>query len=337
MNNIKDHIEACNRPRGRLISIVLPVFNEQESLPHVLDELFGFLGETLKEYLFEVTFIDDASTDDSVSIILAKAEAAPQNVRVSVCCLAKNSGGHVAITAGLNMARGDFTVVMASDGQDPASLVGDLLSCWVEEHDIVLAAREVNMGQGKGGRILSGLAWRVMSWSTQIEAPKRGCDVLGLDRKALDAFNRMDERNTTFIFRILSLGFRRKEVVYVKREREKGRSNWNVWSKMYIFLDAITGYSSRPLRLITGLGMLTFVLIGLRWISVMYKVYFLGQPSTDLEIILNSMFTSLSVVIILLGAMGDYIWRILEETRKRPLYDICDVKGQIFDSLEGDH
>lgn len=323
----------CRKPNGRLISLILPVYNEVESLPFVFDELYAYIGAEQKDFLFEIMCIDDGSTDESVSVILEHAAKAPANVRVSVSQLSKNSGGHIAITAGLNISRGDFTIVMASDGQDPAPLIGELIERWQNGHNILLAARRVNLDQGRVGQFISLIAWRLMAWSTQINAPRKGCDVLGLDRLALDAFNRMDERNTTFIFRVLSMGFRRDEFEYDKRARTKGQSSWNIWRKLYIFFDAVTGYSSRPLRLITGMGIVVFFLIIFRWLLVLYNVYVLGNIPTDLEVILNSIFSSLSVVIILLGAIGDYIWRILEETRKRPIYDINDVKGRIFDDV----
>lgn len=332
MESVKKYLETLNKPRGKLVSVILPVFNEASILPRVVAEMYNYLA-TCQSYRFEVTFIDDGSSDGSMGVVLVTAGEAPENVRVSVCRLARNSGGHVAITAGLNMARGDFTIVMASDGQDPPQIIGLLIEEWVKGSDIVLAARSQNLDQSRFAQYLSSLAWRIMSWFTQIQAPKRGCDLLGLDRIALDAFNRMDERNTTFIFRILSLGFRRREIVYEKRQRLGGRSNWSFWKKLKIMLDAITGYSSRPLRVITGLGMLIFVMIAIRWMLVVVNVYWLGIPVSDRDVILNSIFTSLSVTIFLLGAIGDYIWRILEETRKRPLYEIQEAKGSVFDEV----
>jgi polyisoprenyl-phosphate glycosyltransferase len=334
MENIRDLFVREKRPRGNLISMVLPVYNESASLPAVMDELFDYLKQAPPQYHFEMTFIDDGSTDASADLIIARAESAPANTRVSVCRLARNSGEHVAIIAGLNLARGDFTVVMSSDGQDPASVIGDLIQGWTEGADVVLAARRVNLDQSPVARWLSRMGWKIMSWSTGLSAPEKGCDFLGIDRRALEAFNRMDERNTTFIFRILSLGFRQKQIEYVKRARLGGRSSWNYGKKIFTLLDVVTGYSSRPLKLITAFGLMFFLLLVFRWAYLVFGIYVLGKTASDLTIVLNAVFTSLSIVILLLGLMGDYIWRILEEARKRPLYEISDVRGNIFFDLK---
>jgi hypothetical protein len=185
--------------------------------------------------------------------------------------------------------------------------------------------------------MFSKLALKVMIWSTGIlTMPESGCDNLGLDRKAVQAFKRMDERNTTFIFRILSLGFPQREIQYIKRARLAGQSKWTFLKKLSIMLDAITGYSNRPLRLVTKIGLFVFALLILRWSIVVVNVYLLHAKATDLTIILNAIFTSLAVVVLLLGVIGDYIWRILDETRKRPLYEISEVEGKIFEDAESD-
>jgi len=242
-----------------------------------------------------------------------------------------NSGSHVAITAGINISRGDLLIIMASDGQDPAEVIGQIIREWEKGGELILASRQDNLGQGAISKALSKCAWKLMNWSTDLKMPENGCDLLGLDQKVVEAFNRMDERNTTFIFRILSLGFKQKEIEYVKRARYAGRSNWTLWKKMSIMVDAMTGFSSRPLKLITNFGLIVFAVLTARWLITIFKVYILGQTATDLSIILNSIFTSLALIILVLGVMGDYIWRILDEARKRPVYEISEVEGKIFD------
>ena len=333
--DIKYLFQAQNRQRGNFISVILPVYNEVLSLPFVLDELYAYLSKHQKEYKFEITFIDDCSTDDSFSKVRELAKNAPENVRVSVARLAKNSGSHVAITAGLNIARGNFIIIMSSDGQDPATVIGDLISEWKQGNDLVLATRSDNLENNRVVNYISNVAWRIMKWSTDIKMPDHGCDLLGMDKKVLGAFNRMDERNTTFIFRILSLGFDQKEIRYVKRARVAGKSKWTFFKKIAILFDAMTGFSNRPLKMITSLGMTIFVILVFRWLVVMFKVYVMGEQPDSQDIILNSIFTSLAVVVLLLGFIGDYIWRILDETRKRPLYEVSKVGGEIFEDDHG--
>ena len=318
--------------KSNIISILLPLYNEEGSICFVLDELFDFIANYGGKYKFEITFVDDYSTDDSVRKILLKSKDSPHNSRVSVVRLSKNSGSHIAITAGLNISRGDLVIIMASDGQDPSFLIGKFIQLWEKGEKLILASREKNLDQSYVSNKISKLAWKLMNWSTKINMPSSGCDVLALDRKVVDSFNSMDERNTTFIFRILSLGYKYIDFSYVKRERYTGKSKWNFFKKMSILLDAITGFSNRPLRLITKLGLSIFFILVLRWLYIFIKVYIFGETPTDLLIIVNTILTSTSVVVLLLGMIGDYIWRILDETRKRPIYEIDVIEGEIFDS-----
>jgi glycosyltransferase involved in cell wall biosynthesis len=323
-----------NHKQGNLVSIVLPLFNEEESLPVVLAEFFGYLSVNLPDYRFEITFVDDCSSDRSYEIITDASSGTPENIKLSVVQLAKNSGSHVAITAGINIARGDFIIIMASDGQDPVSVISELLSEWKAGSDLILASRKDNLDQSGLAKNISRLAWKLMNWSTNIKMPETGCDLLGMDRKVADAFNRMDERNTTFIFRILSLGFKQKEIQYIKRSRVGGTSKWTFLKKLAIMFDAITGFSSRPLRLITKLGLILFFVLMMRWVYVVADIYVFNHEPTDLTIILNTIFSILAILVLIIGMVGDYIWRILDETRKRPLYEIRKSDGKLFDDLK---
>jgi len=329
-DNLSILFNQNNNIKGNLVSIILPLYNEEQSIPFVIEELFEHLNSKLNHYDFEITFIDDCSTDKSFEIIKTYSKISPKNIKVSVIKLTKNSGSHVAITAGLNIVRGDLVVIMASDGQDPASVINNLIEEWEKGHKLILASRKDNLDHGFISKLASKLAWKLMNWSTKLNMPISGCDLLAMDKKVVQSFNRMDERNTTFIFRILSLGYAFKELQYVKRERREGSSKWTFWKKISIIIDAATGFSNRPLKMITNIGLLIFLILVLRWCYVVFKIYILKEEPSELTIILNTVFTSLSINILLLGIIGDYIWRILDETRKRPLYEISEIEGQIF-------
>ena len=331
-NDISSLFEEKRKVNGNLISLILPLFNEEKSLPFVLDEVYSYLSTDQLKYRFEITFIDDCSSDNSFNVVKELSVKSPENVKVSVARLAKNSGSHVAITAGLNIARGNFIIIMASDGQDPASVIGQLITEWEKGFELVLASRFDNLDHNKMAMFFSNMAWKLMNWSTNLNMPDKGCDLLGLDKKVLDAFNRMDERNTTFIFRILSLGYKQKQIDYIKRARVAGNSSWTFFKKLSIIADAMTGFSSRPLKLITNFGLGIFFILILRWVYVVFKIYILKEEPSQVTIILNTIFTSLAVQVLILGFMGDSIWRILDESRKRPIYEISEVDGAIFES-----
>jgi glycosyltransferase involved in cell wall biosynthesis len=331
--DIQSYISKKVDEKGSLISIVLPLYNEQESLPAVLKELTDYLPKFLSEYNFEITFIDDCSKDDSYNIVKKFANSnSCSNVKFTIFQLAKNSGSHIAITAGLNISRGDFTIVMASDGQDPIEIVSQLINEWTNGNDLVLASRLDNLDQHRFSKSTSRLAWKLMSWATKIDIPETGCDLLGMDKIVLNSFNQMNERNTTFIFRIFSLGFKRKEIQYIKRARFGGKSNWTFWKKISIMIDAITGFSNRPLKIITNFGLLVSLILFLRWVFLVANIFILKKQPSELTIILNTIFTGLAIQMVVIGFIGDYIWRILDETRKRPIYSFRKCDGKIFEN-----
>lgn len=312
------------------LTIVLPIYNEIACLPIVLRQLFDYLKSEQFKYKWQLIFVDDCSSDGSFEYLSEKAADAPENVSLAVVQLAKKSGSHVAITAGLNLSNGYFTLVMASDGQDPVEVIGTLVEKWEKGFQIVLASRSENQDHGMPGKIFSAMAWKIMNWATEVRMPDGGCDMLGLDRLALQAFNRLDERNTIFIYQLLALGFKQIIIKYTKKIRIAGKSKWSFYKKFAVMMDAITGYSSKPLRLITRIGFLMSLVLVARWAIVFYRVYVLHQPPRDLDIILNSFFTSLAVHLLILGAVSGYIWRILDETRKRPIYEIGRIGGRVF-------
>jgi len=334
----KSIVEIFNRRQAleaiEQYSIVMPVYNEIECLPAVVDDLYEYLAKVQARHKWQLIFVDDCSTDGSFDYLSARATDLPGNVNLAVVRLAKNSGSHVAITAGLNLSVGRFTIVMASDGQDPVEVIGSLIEKKDQGYQLILASRSDNMDHGIIGKLFSSIAWKIMNWATDVKMPTGGCDMLGLDALVVSAFNRLDERNTTFIYRLLSLGFKQTTVSYTKRARYAGKSKWSIKKKIGIMLDAIAGYSSKPLKLITRLGLFLCLILLIRWGLVFYKVYILHNEPSSIEVLLNTFFSTLAVQLLILGAIGSYIWRILDETRKRPVYEISHVAGEIFTEID---
>ena len=310
---------------NKCISVVIPVYNEDESVLFVLDDLVEVFERFEDLYRFEIVFVDDCSTDSSVEMIQSRVSMLPEDFTVRIVKLCRNSGSHIAISAGLSVAKGDLIVIMASDGQDPAAVINEFVLEWLNGNVLILASRSDNLGQGFLSKLVSRIAWRIMNWCTNLEMPANGCDMLAMDKRVAKSYNSLKERNTTFVFKLLALGFKFKECTYVKRNRFGGKSKWNFYSKLSIMIDAITGFTNRPLRLIAKCGILVFVVMVLRWLIIVYKVYVLGQIPSELSIVLNTVLVVFSIIVLLLAFIGDYVWRILDETRQRPEFEIEEV------------
>ena len=308
-----------------LISIIMPLYNEQESVLFVLNEIKLTITNFLSDFQFEIIFVDDCSTDNSVHLLIDEMNSLLPNMILKIIRLTKNCGSHVAISAGLTVAKGDLVIIMSSDGQDPSEIIVTLVREWELGNRLILASRKQNLEQGIISRNFSRLAWQIMNWSSNLKMPDGGCDLLAMDRRVVNAYNAQSERNTTFIFKVMALGYKFKEISYIKRQRHAGNSKWTFLAKMSIMIDAITGFSNRPLRLIVKIGLVVFFLLILRWASIIYKVYFLGETPTDLTIVLNTILVAFSMIILFLGVIGDYVWRILDETRKRSVFVIDEV------------
>jgi len=302
-----------------MISVVVPVFNEQDTLP----ELYRRLTEVLaSEGDYELVFVDDGSTDRSRGILLALHERDP---RVVVLGLSRNFGHQLALTAGVDHARGSAIIIMDADLQDPPEVLPALLEQWRSGFDVVYGVRERRPGESVFKRGTAWLFYRLMRTLTPLDLPVDTGDFRLLSRRAADALVRLREQHRFVRGMARWVGFRQAAVTYQRDPRFAGRSTYSLARMGALALDAVFSFSKLPLRLATLLGALTaLACLGYAgwavWVKLTADEPLLGWASTIVAILLVG-----SVQLVCLGIIGEYIGRIHDEVRARPLYLVGDL------------
>jgi glycosyltransferase involved in cell wall biosynthesis len=302
--------------RPASLSIVLPVFNEAPGIPALLQRLQALLP-LLPATRTEVIFVDDHSTDESPTLL---RQACVEDARLRFLRLARNSGSHVAILAGLECARGDCAIFMASDLQDPPELMPQLLALWRKGFHVVWAVREGREGVATLEKLLSKAFYSLLNRLAQVALPPEGADFALLDRKVVDALLQSAGAHPSLGGAIATLGFNQTQISYVKEARRFGSSKWNLSKRLKAFADAFVAFSFVPLRLMSYTG-ITVALLGFIYAFAIVIVRLVSRSPIE-------GWTSLMVVILvlggiqmtMLGVLGEYLWRTLEEARRRPLY-----------------
>ncbi|MET9787138.1 glycosyltransferase family 2 protein [Streptomyces canus] len=315
--------------RGRpLISYVLPVYNERDGITAFHTELTAAL-DSRPELDFELVYVNDGSTDGSLELLKGLAE---RDGRVRVVDFARNFGHQLAITAGLDLARGDAVIVMDTDLQDPPKVSLELVDAWREGAEIVHARRRSRQDSAFK-RATAHLYYRVLRSSTDVDIPLDTGDFRLLDRRVADELRRYRERSRFVRGIVASMGYRQTEVAFDRDERFAGETKYPLRKMARLAIDGVTSFSTAPLKMITRLG---FVVLALSLLGILYA---LAMKFFRPEITVSGWTMLMCVVLFLggtqmlsLGVIGAYIGRIYSEAQGRPLYLVREVVGG-----DGDH
>lgn len=301
------------------LSIVIPMFNEEESLPHLAKRLDALVAQLQPKLQVEVWMVDDHSSDKTPDLL---RDLCADNPHYNYLRLAANSGSHVAILAGLKQTVGDCVAFLAADLQDPPELIPRMLEEWRNGAHVVWAVRAEREGISRGDEMTSNLFYRLLNSFSEVKLPPTGADFSLLDRVVADALLASVGANPSLGLDVARLGFNQVEIPYTKAERKYGVSKWNLRKKLNAFADAFVSTSYMPLRLSSYIGLL---------VSGIGFVYALAIIILRmLDIVAVDGWAALMVVVlvfggiqmIMLGVIGEYLWRTLEQSRKRPLYFI---------------
>jgi polyisoprenyl-phosphate glycosyltransferase len=304
------------------LSLIIPVFNEEDILPILAKRLSSF-AERLAPLTTEIILVDDHSSDHSPDLL---KDVCKQDSRFRYARLAKNSGSHVAILAGLAKARGQCAVFLAADLQDPPELIlqmlDQMLDLWRAGNHVVWAVRDEREGVSKFDIFLANIFYRLMNLLGEVDLPPTGTDFALLDRKAINALLQSAGSHPSIGGEIARLGFSTAQISYIKERRAAGTSKWTFKRKLKAFADAFVAFSYAPLRAMSCLGMV-FSLVGFAYAAVVIFVRLHTRTrvqgwSTLIVVILLMG----GVQMMMLGILGEYLWRTLEAARHRPNFFI---------------
>jgi dolichol-phosphate mannosyltransferase len=305
--------------RRPVYSIVAPVFNEEETLPYFYERMIAVMegvGEP-----FELVLVNDGSRDNSYGVM---RDLHARDPRVRAVNFSRNFGHQVAISAGLDHARGDAVVIIDSDLQDPPEVIPQLIARWKDGAEVVYAQRSKRAGETRFKLFTAALFYRLIQRITKMEIPHDTGDFRLLDRRVVDALVAMREHHRFMRGLSVWVGFRQEAVRYERQERFAGSTKYPLLKMVRFSLDAITGFSYVPLQLATTFG---FALAGLSLVGILIAIIarvlggaIQGQGTTLIVVLFLG-----GIQLIFLGVIGEYLGRIYDEVRARPLYIVRDV------------
>jgi dolichol-phosphate mannosyltransferase len=302
-----------------VLSILTPAFNEADNLPALYDRLVAVMGAAGD---WEWVIVDDHSSDRTFVVI---ERLAMQDARVRGVRLARNSGSHVAITCGLHHVQGAAAVMMAADLQDPPETLGVMIERWQQGAQVVWAVRRQHPGRTSDAGFAALYYWIMRHVVGMKEMPARGADFFLVDRRVIDAFRRFPEQNVSVLALITWLGFRQEQVEYDKQARASGRSGWTLARKLKLVVDSVASFSNLPIRLCSYAGL---TLLAIAIVVLLLSLGRLSEPGGELRLLFILIGGLAGLQLLALGVIGEYVWRALDESRRRPPYLIEAVAGQ---------
>ena len=302
----------------KTISLLIPAYNEEQVLEHLFPRL-NALAQSQKGYEFEFLFINDGSSDATLDIIKDYAE---KDTRVSYINLSRNFGKEIGMIAGLDHAKGDAVVIIDADLQDPPELIPEMISLWQEGYDDIYAKRRSREGESWLKKFTSKQYYKLLQRVTHVPIQEDTGDFRLLDRRVVEALKqfRESQRNTKAMFSWV--GFHKKEILYDRDPRAAGETKWNYLKLIELALDGITSFTTAPLRLSTYAGIIISGLTFIYLVFLIIRTIFFGTDLAGYPSMMAVILFLGGVQLISLGIIGEYVGRIFNETKGRPLYFI---------------
>jgi polyisoprenyl-phosphate glycosyltransferase len=312
-----------------LISIVVPVLNEAENIPALVSRLTPIL-DTL-EARWEIVFVDDGSTDSTLAAIKALHHQDPRFVAIS---FSRNFGKEIAIAAGLRYARGDAAIIMDADLQHPPEMLRAFVAHWRAGYQVVYGQRRNREADRPLRRLLSGAFYKLFNSLARTDIPKNAGDFRLLDRRAVDAMNALNETSRFNKGLFSWIGFRSVGVPYTVAGRAHGTSKWNFARLLRFALDGLTSFSTLPLRIWSLIGLaISFTAFAYALVFLVRTLAVGGDVPGFPSLIISVMFFS-GVQLISLGVLGEYLGRVYEQVKARPLFIVAEEVGIAQDTNE---
>lgn len=309
--------------KKKLLSIVCPAYNEEDGLEQFYERV---IRETEDLNLdLEIVYVNDGSSDGTIDVMLTQYS---NDKRISIIDLSRNFGKEIALTAGLDYASGDAIVIIDTDLQDPPELIKDFVKHWRDGFDVVSAKRISREGESVLKKLTSYIYYRLLFLVSDINIPKDTGDFRLLDRKALNALLELREKHRYMKGLFAWVGFKQKEIEYQREARLKGKTKWNYLSLLNLAFDGLTSFSVLPLRLASIAGILAAMIAFLYGVFITIKTLIFGDPVAGYASLVVIITFIGGIQLLALGIIGEYLGRIFNETKNRPLYIVKNTHAK---------
>ncbi len=308
------------------LSLLIPIFNEADVVPLLLKELYQVLNRV--SLTWEIVFIDDGSTDQTLNLLQSYSNT---DERIVIVELSRNFGKEAALTAGFDICRGRAAIPMDADLQDPPDLIPDLVDKWQRGYDVVNAVRRSRRDDSLVKRFSAYIFYRMISRLSPVNLPVDTGDFRLLSRAVIEALKRMPERRRYMKGMFAWVGFKSIEVSYDRKARVAGKTNWNYFKLLNFAVEGITSFSSAPLRLAMYLGLVVALLSIIYAGIVVFKTIVWGESVAGYPSLMVALLFIGAMQLICIGIIGEYIGRVYDESKRRPIYLIKDIYCADYD------
>lgn len=314
-------VTARSESKPDLLSIVCPAYNEAEGVQEFIDRVRSTMADMAQEY--ELVMVNDGSTDATILALRALQETMPE---LAVLDLSRNFGKEIALSAGLDHVRGDAVVVIDCDLQDPPELIADMVSKWRKGYDVVYARRRARHGETWLKKTTANLFYQLMQKLGPAPIPRNTGDFRLMSRKVVDAVCALREKHRMMKGVFAWVGFPATEILYDRDPRHAGQSKWNYWKLWNLGLEGITSNTLAPLKISTYLGLLTAAFAFCLGVFYVGKTLLFGDPVAGFPTLAAIVLFLGGMQLTVLGVVGEYLGRIFNETKNRPLYFVNEWK-----------
>ena len=302
------------------ISIVVPVYYNSDTLMLLYEDMKTKILHQLGEY--EIVFVDDGSGDDSWEIMnrIREMDECVKCVRLS-----RNFGEHAALLAGLSVCTGDCAVTKQADLQEDSTIILSMYESWKKGNKVVLAVREERK-ENPIKVFFANRYYAIVRKYINKDMPEGGCDCYLIDRQAIEVLKLMDEKNSSLTLQVLWIGFQTDKIYFVRQDREVGKSRWTFSKKFKLVMDSMMSFSYVPIRFMSMAGILFNILALLLGIDVLVEKFTTGTPVVGWSSLMCVILCASGLILLMLGVLGEYVWRALDASRSRPPFIIDEVK-----------
>lgn len=310
------------------LSIIIPVYYNEDTLMDLYLDLKEKVFPQIQDY--ELVMVDDGSGDKSWEIM---NEIRDMDERVRLVKLSRNFGEHSALLAGFSVCTGDCAVTKQADLQEDSTLILEMFESWKQGNKVVLAIRR-SRDENFIKVFFANRYYSMVRKFVNKEMPSGGCDCYLIDRRVIEVIERLDEKNSSLTLQVMWSGFKTAKVYFDRKNREKGKSRWTLAKKLRLVMDTLISFSNAPIKFMILVGSIFNIFAVAMFISVLIEYFTNGVPVVGWASLMSVVLCSSGLILMMIGILGEYLWRVLDAARNRPVFIIDEhLKVRQEDSL----